>query len=118
MKSRSPTGRIRWLDPGWIRTDSRSFPQVKNLGPMFRFYVRQLSPEVAALTPTLEDEMQGAAMHTLRYADEVLDPAAPRVDRAARLHGLGVVARSLLTVVEMTAEYEARQALDGTAAHR
>ncbi|MGW1917063.1 DUF6415 family natural product biosynthesis protein [Streptomyces sp. NPDC002076] len=82
-------------------------------------FVRQLSPEVAALTPTLEDEMQGAAMHTLRYADDVLDPAAPRADRPARLHDLGVIARSLLTVVEMTAEYEARRGLDGAAAgHR
>ncbi|QTE02130.1 hypothetical protein S1361_32665 [Streptomyces cyanogenus] len=62
--------------------------------------------------------MRGAAMHTLGYADDVLGPAAPRVDRSARLHDLGVVARSLLTVVEMTAEYEARQALYGAAARQ
>ncbi|MEU5269106.1 hypothetical protein AB0G77_11250 [Streptomyces hygroscopicus] len=37
----------------------------------------------------------------------------------ASTHDLGVVARSLLTVVKMTAEYEARQGLDGAAAgHR
>ncbi|MGW2487254.1 hypothetical protein ACWCV9_08515 [Streptomyces sp. NPDC001606] len=48
-------------------------------------------------------------MRTLRYADDVLDPAAPSADRPAWLHDLGVVARWLLTVVEMIAEYEARR---------
>ncbi|MFF5019109.1 hypothetical protein [Streptomyces sp. NPDC001165] len=78
-------------------------------------YVRQLSPQVDALTPTLDSERQGAALHTLRYADDVLDPAASKENQEARLHDLAVVARSLLTMVEMAAAGGMKGAPDGAA---
>ncbi|MEU2264897.1 hypothetical protein ABZ568_00285 [Streptomyces olindensis] len=64
-------------------------------------HVRDLAPRTAQIVPRLRDNAASAARTTLRHADEVLDARAPRADAAARLHDLAVVARSLVTIVDM-----------------
>lgn len=44
--------------------------------------------------------MLETALTVLRHVDELLDAGAPRADMAARVHDLGVVARSSLTLLE------------------
>jgi hypothetical protein len=61
-------------------------------------YIRQLSPEVAAIVPRMQSSTREAALLTLRHVDEHLDPAAPTANLPARLHDLGVTARALLVL--------------------
>lgn len=69
-------------------------------------HVGLLAPEVAARIPALDESMGGVGAVVLRQAAEVLDPAAPADDRAARLFDLGTVARALLALIEKTAAPE------------
>ncbi|MGA5599664.1 DUF6415 family natural product biosynthesis protein [Streptomyces griseoincarnatus] len=62
--------------------------------------VMLLAPAVAAAAPRLSGETRETALTVLRHADELLDEEAPRADLQARLHDLGVVARSSLTLLE------------------
>ncbi|MER7477477.1 DUF6415 family natural product biosynthesis protein [Streptomyces sp. NPDC126510] len=72
--------------------------ELAKLIPEIEGYVRQLSPEVAAIVPRMQSGTKDAALSTLGHVDEVLDPAAPSANLPARLHDLGVVARALLVL--------------------
>ncbi|MGA5033358.1 DUF6415 family natural product biosynthesis protein [Streptomyces cellulosae] len=62
--------------------------------------VTLMAPAVAAMTRRMQGETLETALTVLRHADELLSEAAPRADMAARVHDLGVVARSSLTLLE------------------
>lgn len=69
-------------------------------------HARLLGPVLAACTPQMEGEMQSTAHVVLRNVDEVLDERASAWGLMARLHDLGVVTRSLLTMLEFAGEVE------------
>jgi hypothetical protein len=74
-------------------------------------YVRQLSPEVAAIVPRMQTSTRDAALCTLRHVDELLAPDAPSANLPERLHDLGVTARALLVL-----HTQCREPLEGEVA--
>ncbi|MFH8500663.1 DUF6415 family natural product biosynthesis protein [Streptomyces coeruleorubidus] len=86
----------------WYPTLSDS--ELKRLIQEIEGYIRQLSPEVAAIVPRMQSGTRDVALLTLRHVDQALDPQAPSANLPARLHDLGVVARALLCLHEQCRE--------------
>ncbi|GHD34841.1 hypothetical protein GCM10010313_81760 [Streptomyces violarus] len=86
----------------WNPTPSDS--ELKRLIHEIEGYIRQLSPEVAAIVPRMQSGTRDVALLTMRYVDQVLDPKAPSANLPERLHDLGVVARALLCLHEQCRE--------------
>ncbi|WP_031487749.1 DUF6415 family natural product biosynthesis protein [Streptomyces bicolor] len=93
----------------------RSGAEAERLVLQLEGHVRLLAPEVAARVLAMDESMSATGLLVLRHADDALDPAAPSADRQTRLHDLGVVARALQALIEMT---DAPEANDDSEADR